>query len=195
MERLGDLIDRGRLSPEAARTNAPALRPLEEPLPAVGNAAAAYERAVLNAFLRDRSTLGIERVNQCRNVRIDGLLDLDDGRRLALEVKYRMNWEKACQACAQVGWFKNYPPTMHYALSGGVVVFEEFSGDWARRKPKWVLENGWNYWLTDHQSIEGLPVHLVRFRHGAFESYDMAFSAAQAAAVAQPKKIARAVAR
>ena len=122
--------------------------------------------------------LGIKQVNQCRNVRIDGLLELKDGRKLALEIKYRMNWPKACQACAQISWFKNYPPTKQYELAGGVVVFENFSGDWADRKPKWLLENGWNYWLTDHQYAEGLPVRLLRFRDGTFESYEMAFAGA-----------------
>jgi hypothetical protein len=42
-----------------------------------------------------------------------------------------MNWEKACQACAQIIWFKNYPPTKQYRLSGAIVVFEEFTGDCA----------------------------------------------------------------
>lgn len=143
-----------------------------------GNATKVYEIEVFNALLRDRSALGIRQVNQCRNVRIDGLLELDDGRRLALEIKYRMNWPKACQALAQVSWFKNNPATKKYGLSGAVVVFEEFTGDWVRRKPKWLLENGWNFWLTDHKEIEGLPTRLLRFRNGAFESYEMALAAA-----------------
>lgn len=182
MERLGDLVDRTSLLAEEARVNTPKVVALSGPMEANGNPAAAYETSVFNALLRGRSTLGIKTVNQCRNVRVDGLLELDDGRLLALEIKYRMNWPKACQACAQIIWFKSYPPTMQYALAGGVVVFEEFSGDWARRKPKWVLENGWNYWLTDHQTVEGLPVRLLKFRDGAFESYEMALSAARATA-------------
>jgi hypothetical protein len=51
------------------------------------------------------------------NVRIDALLDLTDGRRVALE----------------------RPP------SSGLVVFESFTGDWTRQRPGWLLENGWDY--------------------------------------------------
>jgi hypothetical protein len=180
MERLGDLIDRGRLRPEDARVNTPKVTALSDPMEMTGSAPAAYQRSVFNALLRDRTMLGIRQVNTCSAVRIDGLVDLDDGRRLALEVKYRMNWPKACQACAQIAWFKNYEPMVQYELSGGLVVFEEFSGDWARRKAKWLLENGWNYWLTDHQFAEGLPVRLLRFRDGRFESYEVALAAAEA---------------
>lgn len=178
MDSLAELLDRGQLSPEHARVNSPTVTALSNTLEPAGSAATAYEREVFNALLRNRSMLGIKQVNKCRNVRIDGLLELEDGRKLALEIKYRMNWPKACQACAQISWFKNYPPTKQYDLAGGVVVFEEFSSDWARHKPKWLLENGWNYWLTDHQYAEGLPVRLLRFRDGTFESYEMALAAA-----------------
>jgi hypothetical protein len=92
------------------RLRRPTVRALDAPIAPKGNAATAFEIAVFNALLCERSTLGIKQVNRCRNVRIDGLLDLEDGRRLAVEIKYRMNWEKACQACAQIIWFKNYPP-------------------------------------------------------------------------------------
>jgi hypothetical protein len=94
VESLADLLDRGQLSPEHARVNSPTVTALSNALEANGNAATAYEREVFNALLRDRSMVGIKHVNLCRNVRIDGVLELEDGRRLALEVKYRMNWPK-----------------------------------------------------------------------------------------------------
>src|SRR5438552_10627191 len=107
IEPLANLIDSDP-SPENARVNSPTVRALDAPIAPKGNAATAFEIAVFNALLRERSTLGIKQVSRCRNVRIDGLLDLEDGRRLAVEIKYRMNWEKACQACAQIIWFKKY---------------------------------------------------------------------------------------
>lgn len=181
MEPLATLIGR-EPSPEDARVNTPTVQAIDAPLAPKGNAATVFEIAVFNALLRERSILGIKQVSRCRNVRIDGLLELDGGQRLAVEVKYRMNWEKACQACAQVIWFNNYPPTKQYRLDAAIVVFEEFTGDWARRKSSWLLENGWNYWLTDHREADGVPVRLVRFRDDAFESYEMAYAAAAAAA-------------
>jgi hypothetical protein len=94
--------------------------------------------------------LGIGAVWQCRNVRIDGLLDLDDRRRVGLEIKYRTSWEKACQACGQFGWYQTHIEAKEKPLSSGLVVFETFTCDCARRKPNWLLESGWTFstWTT-----------------------------------------------
>jgi hypothetical protein len=60
--------------------------------------------------------------------------------------------------------------------------FEEFSGDWARRSPSRLLENGWNYLYTVHRGIGGVRVDLLRLRAGNYESFPAALTAAQAAA-------------
>jgi hypothetical protein len=85
------------------------------------------------------------------------LLDLDDGRRIALEIKYAMNWEKACQACAQFGWYRTRVEAKEKPLSSGLVVFETFTGDWARKKRNWLLENGWtsSTWTTRRWKASG----------------------------------------
>jgi hypothetical protein len=140
----------------------------------------AFEIAVFNFLLAYRKPLGISAVWRCRNVRIDGLVELDDERRIALEIKYRMNWEKACQACAQFGWYRTHVEEKEKPLSGGLVVFETFTGDWARRKPSWLLENGWSFFYTDHRQVEGLRVDLVRLRDGTLESFPTALAAAHA---------------
>jgi hypothetical protein len=109
------------------------------------------------------------------------LIDLANGRRVGLEIKYRMNWQKACQACAQFGWYRKHVGSKERPLAHGLVVFEAFSGDWARRRSSWLLENGWNYWYTEHREVEGLRVDLVRLREGVFESFADALAAAQVA--------------
>lgn len=142
----------------------------------------AFEITVFNFLLAQKEPLGINAMWRCRNVRIDGLVDLVDGRRVALEIKYRMNWEKACQACAQFGWYRTHVEGKEKPLSSGLVVFETFTGDWARRKPNLLLENGWSFFYMDHREVEGLRVDLVRLRDGMLESFPTALAAAQAKA-------------
>jgi hypothetical protein len=183
VESLANLISR-KISPEPGRVNGPAAHQIDVPIPVTGfeKPPRAFEIAVFNFFVKHKKPLGVSAVWQCRNVRIDGLLDLDDGRRIALEIKYRMNWEKACQACAQFGWYRKRVEATETPLSSALVVFEEFSGDWAGSKPSWLLENGWSFWYMDHQEAEGLRVDLVRLRDGELESFPAALAAARAKA-------------
>jgi hypothetical protein len=106
-----NLVDRP-LSAEYARVNSPKILPLEAPLAINGNATKAYEIEVFNALLRDRSTLGIKQVSSAGT-----------------------SASTACLSSTTV------EATKEYGLSGAVVVFEQFSGDWALRKTKWLLQN------------------------------------------------------
>jgi hypothetical protein len=183
VESLAELMNR-RITPEEARVNRPTIRRLDSALLGTrAEPAYVFEDAVFN-FLRDqKESLGIEAVSKCANLRIDGILDLDNGDRLVLEVKYRMNWHKACQANWQFSWFLKRPEAKTRPIRGCLVVFEEFDGHgWQRRPASRLLENGWNYWYTEHSEVDGFPAHLARFRHGALERYDEALAAAHAAA-------------
>lgn len=183
MESLADLISRD-ISPEPGRVNTPAAHPIDSPILATGaeTEPRAFEITVFNFLLEKKDPLGVSAVWRCRNVRVDGLIDLADGRRVALEIKYRMNWEKACQACAQFGWYRTRVEATEKPLSGGLVVFEAFTGDWARRKATWLLQNGWSFFYMDHREVEGLRVDLVRLRDGIFETFPSALAAARASA-------------
>ena len=180
MERLADTFSTA-IEPEPARVVKPRLVRLDGPLAATAGTTspASYEASVFNFLYAHKHELGIRDVWKCRAVRIDGLLDLDDGQRVVLEVKYRMNWEKACQACAQFSWFLRHPEAQSPSPTGALVVFEEFARDWARRSPRRLLEEGWNYWYTDHGDVEGRPAHLARIRDGTYESYRSALAAAR----------------
>jgi hypothetical protein len=182
LESIADLISRD-IAPEPGRVNAPAAHLIDTPLVVIGTETEphAFEIAVFNFLLAHKELLGISAVWRCRNVRIDGLVDLTDGQRVALEIKYRMNWEKACQACAQFGWYRTHVEAKEKPLSGGLVVFEAFTGDWARSKSSWLLENGWSFFYTDHREVEGLRVDLLRVREGKFESFPSALAAAMEA--------------
>lgn len=82
-----------------------------------------------------------------------------------------------------LGWYHTRVEPQEKPLSSGLIVFEEFTGDWARRKSNWLLENGWSFFYMDHREVEGLRVDLVRFRDGTLESFPAALAAARAKAV------------
>lgn len=182
MEPRASLV-RQTITPEPARVNTPGYHRLDAPLPTTSTVTGSYESEVFNFLFAHTAELGINDLWRCRSFRIDGLVELADGSRLALEIKYRMDWEKACQACHQISWFQNHPEAKTRPIDGGLVVFEEFARDWARRSPSRLLQNGWNYWYTDHQTAEGLPVHLVRLRNGSLESFPAALATARASAI------------
>jgi hypothetical protein len=131
-----------------------------------------FEQAVLNFFVTQRKQLGLRTVSHFYNQLIDGELVLADGRRLALEVKYKMNWPRACQADWQIERFLVREREVEYAA--GLVVFSEFSADWAR---SWQShERGWRYWYLDHSWVMGnrYRVDLVRFNGRVLEGYPSA---------------------
>lgn len=172
--------------PEPARVNRPAATLLAAPFVArpTATAVGAHETSVLNFLFAERARLGISHLWRCRSSRVDAIAELDDGRRIGIEIKYRMNWEKACQAGHQFTWYRERVQAKEAPLAAGVVVFEQFSGDWARHSPSRVLENGWNYWYADHHNVDGLRVDLIRLRQNSMENYPEALAAAQAAAQA-----------
>jgi hypothetical protein len=130
-----------------------------------------FECTVLTFLFEHRQTLGIARLFHAKNLLVDGGLTLADGRFLAVEIKYRMNWLKACQTGWQLGQFTRMPEAGRYRPVGGVVFFEEFSGVWARRRGE--MERGWLNWYADHAVLPGddtFRVDLVRFRQGHLEA-------------------------
>lgn len=136
------------------------------------------------AFLLDRGREhGIVKVFRFENLMVDGGLFLDDGRFLAIEIKYRMNWLKACQAGWQFGEFRRRLEADRYRPVGGIVFFEEFSGDWSRRRG--TVERGWMNWYDDHIVLPGdetFRIDLVRFRNGRLEDRQAAARVRQQAA-------------
>ena len=132
-----------------------------------------YEIEVFNFLYGNKDSLGIRSVSRFKNRLVDGQIVLEDGRRLVIELKLRMNWLKACQSEWQFRHFlkrfdsgKPSPPT------GAIIFFEEFSGDWARARANRRNLFGWEVWyLYYRDSIDGKPMDLVRLRDGVMEGY------------------------
>src|SRR5215218_4921999 len=91
------------IEPELLHVRAPDLRVLESEIPLTGMELepAAYEIEVFNFLLAEKEHLGIAQVERAKNFRVDGVLTLADSQKVAVEIKYRMDWEKACQAESQ----------------------------------------------------------------------------------------------
>src|ERR1700683_2436956 len=107
MEPLADLL-KWKIDPAPTESPPPVAKPFDIPVSMEGppSTPATFETAVFNFLLDQKQRLGVRAVWRCKNARIDGLIELDAGSRLAVEVKYAMNWEKACQACAQVALYQ-----------------------------------------------------------------------------------------
>jgi hypothetical protein len=132
---------------------------------------ARYEAQVFNFLLDHKVELGITEVVKFKGLLVDGAIELAAGRRLAIEVKFRMNWAKASQAGWQFSNFLAMDEPAAADISGGIVFFEEFSGDWARTPKATDVENGWIYWYTGHSKIEGKRVDLLRLRGRSLDGF------------------------
>jgi len=119
------------------------------------SAPARFERQVIRYLRKHGHRHGIVDVKELRNVLVDGTVVLKTGRRLIIEIKYRMGWATACVADCQVDAFLRLPTGRRRRASGALVIFEEFNGDWARRRKGSKTENGWFHWYTGHCTAAG----------------------------------------
>jgi hypothetical protein len=131
-----------------------------------------YEDKVFNYLFDNREPLGIREVFKLENYLVDGLIQLDD-ELFIIEIKYRMNWLKACQADWQISNFLKRKDKLEEKgiPTGAIVFFEEFSGDWDKTAKKRKFKNGWSIWYKDnaHSEVDNdniIKVHLIRFSNG-----------------------------
>jgi hypothetical protein len=132
-----------------------------------------YEAEVYNYLITHKDVLGIRNVIRLKNASADGEMELLDGSRVLVEIKYRMDWEKACQAGWQLLESFNLleplklSPTPH----AGLVFFEQFSGDWNRKAVSRPLQAGWYYWYAGHHKLrQDFSAVLVHFQGGVLST-------------------------
>ena len=159
--------------PDDRKRRKPDWKEITEPLPTAGKRPdMAYESAVFNHLLANKDSLGIRRIHQLKNQRMDGELELVDGRLVAIEIKYRMNWLKACQSNSQLRSFLKMNEKRTPKTAAAIVFFEKFTGDWGRPLKLRNLLLGWVGWYVSHDFIDGIRLHAIRFENGVFETYD-----------------------
>ncbi len=174
MTTLVELIGRD-ITPEAKDHHKPTTLTLSAPIqPNTEKAHGQYEADVLNFLFANKELLGIKAVIKFTALLVDGAVELLDGRRFTVEVKFRMNWEKACQAEWQFRNFMKRTAIRPFPVAGGIVIFEEFSGDWTRQAARRLLENGWSHWYRGHAEVDGFRLDLLRLRAGKLEAFPIA---------------------
>jgi hypothetical protein len=132
----------------------------------------AYEDEVFTFLFKRKNSLGIERIYRFKNQLIDGTLELPNSDLVAMEIKLRMNWMKACQSGFQFRHFLTMSGTNKSRIKAGIVFFEEFSGGWEdKRWPSRPIQLGWVAWYREHNRANDLPLHSVRFAQGELETY------------------------
>jgi hypothetical protein len=174
MATLFELISRS-ITPEALERNSPKVETLCAPIQGNGQKPhGQYEARVFNFLLANKEGLGIKAVMKFTALLVDGAVELIDGKRLTVEVKLRMNWEKACQAEYQFRNFVKRTDRKPFSVDGGIVIFEEFSGDWNRKAGCRLLENGWSKWYRNHSEVDEFRVDLLRLRGEKLEGFPIA---------------------
>ena len=183
MKRIKKLIqEHDHLPPNPYQPNDPGREVLAAPLPTTGaSEPKLYEAEVYNYLLANKESLGISKLFRLKNASADCEIELLDGSRVLVEIKYRMNWEKACQAGWQLLESFNLmeplklSPTPH----AGLVFFEQFSADWNTKPSSRPLLNGWYYWYAGHHKLRhDFSAVLVHFQDGVVNTYPELVSAA-----------------
>jgi len=172
---ISDLISLD-IKPEERKRREEKVRILSLPLDCPENAKRPrkYECEVFKFLLEKKDTLGIETVFKFENLKVDGAILLVDGRRLAVEIKLRMNWTKALQAGSEFRRFLLTSEARTHPVNGAIVFFEKFDGSgWQVKAKCRLLENGWNHWYTSHSKIDGYRVDLFRVCQGELGYYGL----------------------
>jgi hypothetical protein len=130
-----------------------------------------YEARVFNFLVENAGQLGISSVILFENQLMDGAVELEDGTRVAFEIKFRMNWLKACQAEWQFRTFLRRTQAPARPVESGVVFFDKFSGDWNRALKGRPIRNGWIRWYDGHCDVEGLRLDLLHLHNGALQGF------------------------
>lgn len=113
-----------------------------------------FEVTVLNHLLNNRHELGIRNLYRLRAACADGLLRLDSGEMVLLEIKYALGWAKCCQARAEFERFIDECIHCKFRVDkpqNGVIVFHHFSRDWS--VPRRGRECGWVYFYEEEQVL------------------------------------------
>ena len=103
-----------------------------------------------------------------KNSRADGLLELDDGKTVLLEIKYALGWAKCCEARIQFQWFltsKAYDRLCIKKPGNALIIFHHFSYDWAKEAQKRRHLNGWSEFYTEENTLNKdlIKTHIVQF--------------------------------
>jgi len=120
-----------------------------------------FETDVFNYLYRNKNELGIEKVYALQYMLVDGLLQLNDGRTVILEIKHALNWFTNCSARVEIARFlveKRLTPFKQPERA--LIIFEHFSPPWKRKT------RGWSYFYEEESVLRNkfppIPVDIAQ---------------------------------
>jgi len=120
-----------------------------------------FERKLFNYLFENKDELGISKVYRLRSSGTDGLLELNGGETVLLEIKYALGWAKCCQARIQFQRFLTEKLHDEFSIrkpEHGLIIFHHFIRDWARG------ERGWDYFYEEEKMLSKslIKTHIVQ---------------------------------
>ena len=133
-----------------------------------------FEKRVFIHLFENRNNLGIEKIYLLKNMLVDGLLKLDRGDVILLEIKYALNWKTSCIARIQIQRFFeqkfDYKRICEYIPEKqperALVIFDHFSADWKGKQRSTNLQFGWLNFYEEEEILKGkfpiIPMDIVQ---------------------------------
>ena len=137
-----------------------------------------FEHKVFNYLLNNKSTLKIKGIYKLNNSRIDGLIEFENGELSMLEVKYRLSWIKCCNARIEFENFMRRETYNHHKIklhnppTSGIIIFENFDGDWNRKTIDKEVANGWTKFYEEQKHFEkskSMKIDIVQLKENKLE--------------------------
>lgn len=135
-----------------------------------------YEVEVFNYLYEHKTELGISKIYKLKNSLADGILKLDNDKMVLLEIKYALGWDKSSVARIQFQWFINDKIYERLSLNkpnNALIVFDHFSGDWAKPQRKSYIEIGWHNFYIEEMLInkDNTKTDIVKLSNGILTCY------------------------
>lgn len=120
-----------------------------------------FDSKVFNYLHRNKKELGVEKLYALKYVPVDGLLILDDGRTVVLEIKHALNWFTSCNARVEIARFLVEKRLPNFTQpERALIIFEHFSAPWKRKKI------GWGYFYEEESVLRNkfppIPVDIAQ---------------------------------
>lgn len=110
-----------------------------------------FENEVFLYLYENRNDLGIEEVCALKNMLVDGLLKLRNGKVILLEIKYALSWLPCCNARVE---FQGFIAQRFYQRipekqqpEKALIIFHHFSRPWQRRP------GGWSFFYEEEENL------------------------------------------
>ena len=134
-----------------------------------------YEMEVFQYLNDNKDKLSIKEVYKCNNVKIDGIIQINDDSIILVEIKKKLSWVSCSHARIQLDLFLNnykkykrrnsaFNLLKWYRKKRGLIIFKNFDDDWGEKNSKNCnIEKGWSQ-FSDHQKIlKRFPKKLLQF--------------------------------